>query len=94
MNPQEVKIARFDLKQGDTKVGEFAMLIGGINFQDPDKVLEDAVSHYVNNEGYNEYVDIHLDNPWVRVVVKGIDQFELEDFIEGNEKFCGEKQEI
>ena len=39
---------------------------------DPVKNLNEAVSQYVGLVGYNEFIDANMDNPWVRVIIKGI----------------------
>jgi hypothetical protein len=39
---------------------------------DPVKHLDKAVSQYViKSENYREFIDADMDNPWVRIVVKG-----------------------
>ena len=43
---------------------------------DPVKQLDEAVDLYVRHEGYNEFIDANMDNPWVRVIVKGINDSE------------------
>ena len=46
---------------------------------DPVKHLNEAVFHYVGNVGnvgYNEFIDANMDNPWVRVIIKGINDIE------------------
>lgn len=45
-----------------------------IGQQDPIERLNDAVNIYVGHEGYNEFVDANMDNPWVRVIIKGINE--------------------
>jgi hypothetical protein len=47
---------------------------------DPVRHLNDAVIHYVNHEGYNEFIDANMDNPWVRVIIKGINDMEPVEF--------------
>ena len=47
---------------------------------DPVKHLNDAVSQYVRKEGYNEFIDANMDNPWVRVIVKGINDIPQKEF--------------
>ncbi len=47
---------------------------------DPVKHLNDAVSQYVGHEGYNEFIDANMDNPWVRVIIKGINDMEQVEF--------------
>jgi hypothetical protein len=47
---------------------------------DPVKHLNEAVGLYVHNEGYNEFIDANMDNPWVRIIVKGINDVEPIEF--------------
>jgi hypothetical protein len=39
---------------------------------DPVRYLNEAVHLYVRNEGFNEFIDANMDNPWIRVIIKGI----------------------
>jgi hypothetical protein len=48
---------------------------------DPVKHLNEAVHNYVRNEGYNEFIDANMDNPWVRVIIKGMNEMEKVEFI-------------
>ena len=47
---------------------------------DPIKNLNEAVQYYAGHEGYNEFIDANMDNPWVRVIVKGINSMEQVEF--------------
>ncbi len=47
---------------------------------DPIKHLREAVRQYVGNEGYNEFIDANMDNPWVKVIIKGILDVEKLEF--------------
>jgi archaellum component FlaG (FlaF/FlaG flagellin family) len=47
---------------------------------DPVRKLNEAVSLYVKNEGYNEFIDANMDNPWIRVIIKGINDMEQQPF--------------
>jgi hypothetical protein len=47
---------------------------------DPVQHLDEAVDLYVRHEGYNEFIDANMDNPWVRVIVKGINEMEEVSF--------------
>lgn len=58
------------------KVGILSYIGSG----DPVKHLNEAVNLYVKNEGYNEFIDANMDNPWVRVIVKGINDLEPVEF--------------
>jgi hypothetical protein len=47
---------------------------------DPAKHLNAAVRAYVGREGYNEFIDANMDNPWIRVIIKGINDMEQVEF--------------
>ena len=61
-------------------VGKVAILKGGIGAINPKAVMDKAVSEYVTHNVYNQFVEIHLDNPWIRIVVKGINEVHYEPF--------------
>lgn len=69
-----------DLISGNKKVGSLAILRGGLNTGNPSALMDAAVSKIVDDKPYNEFVEIHLDNPWVRVVVFGINDLEYKHF--------------
>jgi len=48
--------------------------------EDPVPKLDWAVSEYVGHEGYMEFIDINMDNPWTRVVISGINDMEQVEF--------------
>jgi hypothetical protein len=76
----KIEIFEQELKLGDRKVGKVAILRGGLNSENPTAVMNDAVSTYVERKGHNQFIEIHLDNPWVRVVIDGINEVKYEDF--------------
>ena len=58
-------------------VGKMAILVGGINRTNPKEFMDEAVSQYVGNIGHNQYIEIHMDNPWTRVITSGINELPL-----------------
>ena len=76
----KIEIFEQELKNGDRTVGKVAILRGGLNTDNPTAIMNDAVSTYVGTKGYNEFVEVFLDNPWVRVVVSGINELDYTDF--------------
>ena len=58
-------------------VGKMAILVGGLNRPNPKEFMDGAVSQYVGNIGHNQYIEIHLDNPWTRVITTGINELPL-----------------
>lgn len=73
MKYQDVEIAEFEVSGG-----KIAILRGGIN--KPKSYMDNVVNIYVGHEMHNEFIEIFLDNPYVRVVVNGIDDFHYETF--------------
>ena len=47
---------------------------------DPVKHLNEAVDSYVQNQAYSEFIDANMDNPWVRVIIKGINTMDPVEF--------------
>ena len=68
------------VSKNKNKVGKVAILRGGLKSDNPTALMNNAISKYVGDKGYNEFVEIHLDNPWVRVIVGGINELDYEDF--------------
>lgn len=78
---KDVEICQYPLMGKDgKKKGKIAILRGGLNSDNPIALMNSAVSQYVERELYNEFVEIHMDNPWVRVIVSGINELEYEEF--------------
>lgn len=61
-------------------VGKVAILRGEPNLKDPKIVMDQAVDIYVGNKPHNQFIEIFLDNPWVRVIVGGINEIDYENF--------------
>lgn len=62
-------------------VGKMAILVGGINRPNPKEFMDGAVSQYVGNIGHNQFIEIHMDNPWTRVITSGINELPLRPFL-------------
>ncbi len=77
---EDVEIFEQLLKNKDQVVGKIAVIRGGLNTDNPTGLLNAAVSEYVQNTGFNEFVEIYLDNPWIRVVMSGINEIEFKKF--------------
>ena len=76
----KIEIFEQVLTKNGNRVGKVAILRGGLNTNNPTAIMDEAVSKYVGNTGYNEFVDINLDNPWVRVIIGGINEIEFKTF--------------
>lgn len=72
----DVEIKEYVL-EGNVKI---AILIGGLNSNNPKQYMDDAVSEYVERCGYNEFIEEHLDNPWVRVIIRDFNSIKFEKF--------------
>ena len=62
-----------------------AILRGGLGRPDPQSYMDNIVSLYVENRGYNEFIESFLDNPWVRVILEGIKEIDTELWRSGEE---------
>jgi len=51
--------------------GNKILLMRYIGEDDPVRYLDNAVALYVQEEEYVEFVDVEMDNPWIRIVIKG-----------------------
>lgn len=72
------KIIYQEVQTADTKVRVGILMYVGSG--DPVRKLNEAVNLYVRNEGYNEFIDANMDNPWVRVIIKGINDMSQTPF--------------
>ncbi len=75
-----IEIAEQVLIKENRTVGKVAVLRGGLNTENPTAIMNDAVSRYVGRGGHNQFIEIHLDNPWVRVIVSGINELNYQEF--------------
>jgi len=58
--------------------GKFAVLISSGN-EDPISELDQAVRKLVGTHEHMEFIDIDMNNPWVRVVVLGVNEMYKSD---------------
>ncbi len=73
----EVQIFEQLIFDDEEAVGKMAILVGGLNKPNPKEFMDEAVSGYVRNIGHNQYIEIHLDNPYTRVITTGINELPL-----------------
>lgn len=78
----EFEIFEYDLlkDQNGKVISKFAIIVGGLNSDNPFNAVNTAVSKYVGKELHNQFVDIKLNNPWTRVIISGIDKLPLQNF--------------
>lgn len=74
-----LKINEADIILPNDKKGKIAVFLYS-GESDPSIILDNAIRGYVENNGYNELIDSHLDNPWMRVVVSNINDMEQKQF--------------
>ncbi len=74
MRYEDVEIKEFPVENG----GIITIIRGGIN--KPKSYMDNVVSEYVGNTLHNQFIEIYLDNPYVRVIVKGINDFDYNVF--------------
>ena len=75
---EQVKIQENTINLTNGRKGQIAIL--SYFGDDPVAKLEKAVAEYVGDVAYTELVDINMDNPWVRVVISGINEMDKKDF--------------
>jgi len=75
----QVKIQESTTELTRNRKGKIAVLIY-VGDDDPIAKLDWAVREYVGNEGRSEFIDINMDNPWVRVVLSDINDMNQVDF--------------
>lgn len=68
-----VKVTELNHK-GKGKIGIFQS-----NSDDPFLELDTAIKKYVGNKGYKEFVDVNMDNHWVRIVISDFDYLSGDD---------------
>ena len=65
-------------------IGRMAILFGGMNSPNPKQFMDAAVHDYLQRHGnplHNQFVEIHMDNPWLRIVITGINALPYHDVI-------------
>ena len=72
---QNISIYRKKLE----KDSELIILIGGINADDPKKIINKKISEIVQNNPYSEFIDSHLDNPYIRVIISNINKLNFDE---------------
>lgn len=75
----QIKIQESTIDLTFNRKGQVAILMYA-GEGDPVAKLDWAVYEYVGNVGHNQFIDINMDNPWVRVIISGINDMNQEDF--------------
>jgi hypothetical protein len=66
------KYTEGDIEYEYTKLGSNTLV--GIYYRgdaDPVRELDEFMKNKISNKSYTEYVDMNMDNPWVRIIVIG-----------------------
>jgi hypothetical protein len=86
MPPEDI-VSRYpdvQIYEGMTREGlRIAILRGGLGQPNPTEYMDNIVSEYVERRGYNEFIERFLDNPWVRVILEGINEIGEDSWISG-----------
>jgi len=77
----KIEICQFELHHPNRRKDRIAILRCGINVENPKVIMDTAVFKYVVNELYNDFIEIHLDNPWIRVIIKGINELYYQPYM-------------
>lgn len=75
-----INVSEYDLPNNKGKGKVAVLLYTGSG--DPKAVLDEAVMKYANGKNHHEFVDIHLDNPWTRVVLSNINDMDQKNLIQ------------
>lgn len=59
--------------------GMLTILRGGWNEPNPKAYMDEAVRQFVEDRLYNQFIEIHLDIPQVRVIIEGINDINYTD---------------
>ena len=78
---KDVKIFEQELKDknGQPK-GKIAIMYGGLYEENPKEYMDKVVNKYADGKPYSQYVDIHMDDPWFRIVLFGVNDLDYKDF--------------
>ena len=78
-NMGQIKIQESEIDLTHGRKGKMAVLMYA-GEDDPVAKLDQAVSTYVGNKGHHQFIDIHMDNPWIRVIMSDINNINQRDF--------------
>lgn len=72
------KVQVFENKLGET--GKVAILVGGLNSEKPFEFMNEAVYKYCDGTPVVQFVNIELNNPWTRLIIKGLNDLPFENY--------------
>ena len=59
-------------RAGSLEICEMSILVGGLGRVNPNSFMNAKVDEYIEYRGHNTFIDSNLKNPWVRVIITGI----------------------
>lgn len=62
-----------DIKSGKKNKARIVILKGGLGEDNPKDYMDRIVEEYIGNEPHNVFIERTLDNPFIRVIIFGID---------------------
>lgn len=80
--PTDVVIQEIPFTGENGRPCKIAILQGGFGHPNPKEFMDLKVAEYTRGCLHNQFVESHLDMPWVRIVLKGINELDcrpLED---------------
>lgn len=80
LSGQKVQIAESYFEGEDGSKHKVAILVGGLGKESPKGFMDKIVKEYTDNAPHNEFIEIFLDNPYVRVIVDGINEIKFEEY--------------
>lgn len=86
MKDMRINEAEYKLENGEK--GKIAVFLYG-GSGDPAAHLNLAVSKYVGDNNYYEFIEDHLSNPWMRVImsdINGMKQLSFYDYIKNRDR--------
>lgn len=80
-----IRINRIELNGNDNKTSLAVFIYTGN--ENPVQVLDNAISTYVDENEFYEFVDDNMDNPWTRVILKEMEGFDKTELMVEGRKF-------
>lgn len=75
-------MANVEIFEQNLTKGHLAIIRGGLG--QPKAFMDDVVYRYVqskhNGGSYNDFIEVTLDNPYVRVIITGINELDYQEF--------------
>lgn len=76
----DVEIFEQDIVTKEGKNFKMAVLRGGFTQEYPKEYMDNVVYEYTKNYLHNQFVESHLDMPWVRIILTGINDLDYKPF--------------